>query len=213
MQRSLSALLLASLVLVMILGSVSDAGAQTAPPIRIYKVTYSAKASLRPATVPRGNSFRHTGYVIYNIQNPAQSVTVELLPQRRFQTNGPMLGNVVPSSVGLFTFDRTGNGVIDTEFSFIGLSGATASRTAFLRGPIPARGFRVGLVPFNNASRSLTYAGRRFDTLNFQGFFDVWNLTGKWRIDGVLNRTTPATVTDGVTLVQAHLLGRRFTSL
>jgi hypothetical protein len=205
MQTRLLPSLLALLTVAMVMGFSSQALAQNAPPIRIYKVTYSAKANFFSARIPRGNSIRHSGYVVYNVLNPGESVTIEVLPQRRFQINGPMAGNVVPGSIALSAFDRSGNGRLDTEFSFIALTGAGASRTGLIRGSVPSRGFRVGVVPFNSVSRSLNYRGARFTA-----GIDYFNLSGRWTIDTRLNRTTPNSVAAGVILVETYLLGRNF---
>lgn len=178
---------------------VSSAEAQ----VRIYKVTFNAKARVSPKAAPKGFSFKHTGYVIYapiSIGGPAAQ-TVEVFKNKTFRRNGPMLDTVTPGIVGLAPIDRDGNGVIDHEFAFAGANGMARSYL----GKIPRNGFRFNVITFLQTAKSVAGRGSVLAA-------DHFTVTDKWTMDK-LSGAGPANTAAGVGLVKAFLEGKNYTDV
>lgn len=193
------------LIVVVGLGFYGAATSSAEAQVRIYKVTFTAKARAFPKFVPalNGRSFRHSGYIIYappSIGGPAAQ-TVEVFKNKTYQVNGSMLGSITPQIVALTPIDRNNNGVPETEFGFAGGNGMARS----YMGKYPANGFRFGNVVFLQTARVLYGRGSVIGA-------DHWTVTDKW-IMNTQSGAAPANTAAGVTLVTAFLAGKGFVSV
>lgn len=169
--------------------------------VRVYKVTFNAKARVFPSSTPgRGNSFKHTGYIIYappSIGGPAAQV-VEVFRNKTFQVNGPMINTITPGIVALNPIDRSRNGVNDHEFGTATANGMARS----YMGAIPRNGFRLGNVIFSQTAKSVSGRGSVIGTDHFT-VSDTWTIASQ-------SGAGPVNTAAGVTLVTAYLVGRGY---
>jgi hypothetical protein len=176
--------------------------------IHIYKVTFVGKALFFPKLVPIGNGIKHSGYLIYNTANPANSQTIEVFKNRTFQLNGQMLQAMFPSQIGIGAIDRDGNGINETASALIGFqSGGSTHARAYI-GTVPAAGFRVNGVTFPGIARSLKGVGAvtsaGVDNFAVQ---DSWRFDPLSALQGVVGSNN---TNDGVAAVQVHLQSRGY---
>ncbi len=199
---------------------VSSAEAQVPNPVRIYKVTYSAKARVFPGALAsaKGNSIKHTGYVV--LQRGVNVATIELFKDKTFQVNGgEIFANIAPEFVGLSPINRsTRPGGFTHEYGVVaGTSGNTTMARSYL-GTIPRNGFRFNLVSFQNTNIAKSVAGMGSMTKTFAGpFTEHYTVKDKWTVDKlsgdpVLSGGPAQDVNDGVGIVTAFLTRKRYVS-
>ncbi len=189
--------------LLLLAGSIASSKAD----IRIYRTTFSGKAAVFPRRAPNGNSQFRRGYLVYDSNNPANSQTIEVFPNRTYQVNGTLLNLIFPSQIGLAPFDRNNDTTNETELALVGFTSGGDFRARLYRGAIPRFGIRLQGQTFFGTSRFLRGVGS--DTVFGVDHFRVTNILRLDARTGALPGNTNA----GVLLVTADLAGRGFTQV
>jgi hypothetical protein len=175
--------------------------------VRIYKVTFTAKARVFTKTQPAGNTFKHSGYIVYappSIGGPAAQ-TIEIFKNKTYSVNGTMRDTIAPGSVALVPIDRSRNSIFDHEY---GLAGAGGMGRSYL-GVIPRNPFRIGNVTFTNTARSVLGRGSVLANGVVNPPVEHFTITDKWTLD-VRSGAGPVDTTAGVTLVTAFLASKGY---
>lgn len=111
------------------------------PQVVVYKVTVTSKAQFFPKNAPAGNSAKSSGYLIYDVQTPANSQTVEVFKNKTYQVNGTLLQRIFPAAIGLAALDRNNDGFAETLNSLLGFQNGNQTHARSYIGTIPKNGF------------------------------------------------------------------------
>jgi len=179
------------------------------PPVRIYKVTFRAKALLNAAAA----NISDTGYVVYDQSNPSNSVVIQLFKNKTYQeqTTTGMAAVLVPSQVTLVAYDTDSDTFADTEFASVGFTGSGLVSARAYIGTIPKAGFRVGAQTVNLTARSLKGKGSvSITTPNHFTVSDTWTLD---TVHTFSPTGSLVSVSAGVGVMESYLNGLHYTKI
>lgn len=167
--------------------------------IRVYKVSISAKATFFSA-----NSFKMSGYLIYDTATPGNSQTVQVRSNKTFTVNTGMLTVIFPSQIFLVPIDKNTDGFNDTESALVGFQSGGATNARSYNGAIPKNGFRIQNTTFLGTARSLKGNGAVTVGAN-----DQYIRTDTFTLD-TLSAANPATTDVGRDAVIALLVAKGY---
>ena len=191
-------------VLALAIGSQFAAPQVSEAVVRVYQVSFSGKAAIRPKGTPLGNSFARVGFLIYDTNTPNQSQTIEVFRNRTYQLNGNLLVNIFPAAIGLTPTDLNADGLNDTELAVLGFTSGSNTSSRILAGAIPRNGFRIGNTTFFQTAKAISGYG----CVTVPGT-DHFFVREKWTING-FSASNPVNTNAGVALVVAYLAGRGY---
>jgi hypothetical protein len=172
--------------------------------VRVYSVSFGAKAAIRPKGTPTGNSFARSGYLIFDTNNPNQSQTVEIFRNKTFQVNGAFLVNIFPAAINLQPADLNADTITDREIALIGFQSGVNTSSRVLIGSVPRNGFRIGNTTFFQTAKTIGGYG----AVTVPGT-DHFFVRERWTINS-FSASNPVNTNAGVTLATAYLLGRGY---